>query len=161
MLGERGAEAQLLVTTIYGNIVHLGQGRIAHQLILPVVGSLCLVDVKVVRVTEVTAEGVLLAVAVIRSIQLILNEFVSIQHFLLACQPRELTIGIEINLHLTSLCRFSSNDNYTITTSCTINSGEGSILQYIDTLDIGRRDVVDVVSLESIDDKQRFRVLGT
>ena len=87
MLGERGAEAQLLVTTIYGNIVHLGQGRIAHQLILPVVGSLCLVDVKVVRVTEVTAEGVLLAVAVIGSIQLILNEFVSIQHFLLACQP--------------------------------------------------------------------------
>ena len=78
-----------------------------------------------------------------------------------AAEALELTIGIEVNLHLTSLCRFSSNDNYTITTSSTINSGEGSILQYIDALNIGRRDVVDVVSLESIDDKQRFRVLGT
>ena len=159
VLGERGAEAQFLVTAIHGYVVHLGQGWVAHQLVLPVVGGLSLVDVKVVGVAEVAAEGVLLAVVVVCGIQLVLHKLVSVKHFLLAGQPRKLSVGVEVYLHLTSLGRLGGYDNNTVTTSGTINGGQGSILQYVDALDVGRRNVVDVVCLETINNVQRFGIL--
>ena len=41
-------------------------------------------------------------------------------------------------------------------TACTVDSRQRSILQYVDRLNIGRRNVVDVVSGETIDDEERL-----
>ena len=85
---------------------------------------------------------------------LILYKLIAVQHVLLACQFAGLCIGVELNLDLALLSRLGSYNYYTITTSCTIDGGQRGILQYVDRCDIRWRNIVDVVSLEAVDDEQ-------
>ena len=159
-MGERCAEAQLLVTTVYCNIVHLSDWCSTHQLVLPVVCGGSLVNVHIGWVTKVGTECVVVILVIIRQVALISYKLVRVEHLLLTCQVLQLAVGVEFNLYLTLLGRLGGNNYYTITASCTIDSGERSVLQYVDRLNVGWWDIVDVILLESIYNIQRLVVLS-
>ena len=120
-----------------------------------------LVDVEVVRVTEVVAELVDLAVACHRAVELVADELVGVEQVELAGELACLPVGVEFHLQLACLCRFRGDDDYTVTTLRTIDGSQGGVLQDVDGLDVCRGNIVDVVGDETVDHEERLAVVTT
>ena len=66
------------------------------------------------------------------------------------------------NRHFTSLTLFGSYENHTVCSSRSVDGTRCSILQHVDTLDVGRVQVVDVTASHTIDNIKRLGItIGT
>ncbi len=65
------------------------------------------------------------------------------------------TLSVERHLSLAFLSRFCGHDNYTVTTLRAIDGCERGILQDVDRLYVGRRNIIDVIGLKAVDDVER------
>ena len=91
---------------------------------------------------------------------LVLDEVGGVHKVELACKRAYGEVAVERHLNLTFLGRLGGDDNYTVTTLGTVNGCKGGILENVDRSDVRRRDIVDVICLETIDNIKRFVTLG-
>ena len=115
------------------------------------------VNIHIVAVTEVATE-ILGSITTGRTsssaIPLVANKVLCVHQIQCLGDVAQHQTAIETYLNLTGLGRLGSYNNYTVTTSCTIDSGQRGVLQDVNAGDIRWRNIVDVVSLEAVDDEQ-------
>ena len=71
-------------------------------------------------------------------------------------------VAVVAHLDLTSLTLLSGHEDHTIGSSRTVDGAGCSVLQHVNTLDVGRVQVVDVTTGHTVDNVQRLRVtIGT
>ena len=72
----------------------------------------------------------------------------------------DIQVTIERYGDLTFLGTLCGDHHNTVTTLCTIDGGQGGVLQNVDRGNIRGRNIVDVVHLEAIDNEQWVVLLG-
>ena len=132
---------------------------------MPIISLTAVVDVVILRVTEVVTESFLPAAtstttatgcAVVHQV----NKLTGIHQIQGTGQRRNAQTSIERYLYLTFLGTLGSYDDNTVTTLCTIDSGQRGILQDVNRCNIRGRNIVDIRNLETIDDVQWVVRLG-
>ena len=154
----------VLRTTIDVDVVVEGVARAAIDEVLPVVGLDVVIHVDVLIVSEVVGVGgnLLRIVAVLQQGELILpcgivasaDDVDLLGHLLPG------VVGIVADLGLAFLTALGGDEDYTISTTRTVDGGGGCILQDGDVLNVVGRDVADTVNGEAIDDVERVVRLG-
>ena len=156
-MSKRNVKVQFLCTTINTYVIIALCTRATENLVLPVMTchrlqlvELCIRTVVAPVSAELRRRGNLI---------LVHTEVVWIHHadFLHYLLPAERSV--EVYVDLTFLTALGCNDNDTVSTARTVDSGGSSILQHVDCLDIRRRDVVDRGNLETIHDVERRVIL--
>ena len=67
----------------------------------------------------------------------------------------DVQVTVERYLNLSFLSTLGGYHYNTITTLGTVNSRQGGVLKNVDRSDVRRRNIIDVVNLETIDNEQR------
>ena len=154
VIGTRVANIKLcfLWTATYREVVDLLQTCASEQFILPVVSCNRLPDV------HVSPVAILLVFAIL-SLILILGVVVWRKYFNLLHHLADTERSSEVNLYLSFLTTLCRNDNNTIGTTRTIDSGWRSVLQYVDALYVVRSDVANRRYRETVYNIKRWVVL--
>ena len=162
-LCQRDVELHLLRTTPNIHVGRVVQRRLAHHLVLPVVRRQRAVHVEVVGVAEVRAEELTVRRAcAVAGVPLILvnSKLLGIHQVELLRYVADVQVAIEAHLHVACLGALRGYHHNAVTTLRTIDGSEGGILQNIDGRNVRRRNVVDVIHLEAINDVERLVRLG-
>ena len=129
--------------------------------VLPIVCSYIFIHVHVLVVTKVICvrSNVLL---ILKQSKLILPLSIIIRseqiHSL--CNLLYAIVSVVANVYLTTLTALSGNEDYTISTTATIDCCRRSILQDCDVFDVGSRDVTNTIYRETIYNIKRIVALG-
>lgn len=143
-----------------GGVVERG---LAHHFVLPVVGRRPFVDVEVVRVAEVGPEELRRSAPVPSGsgpVILVAHEVVGVHQVEFPGEPAYGDLRVDPHLHLAGACGLGGYDDDAVAASRAVDGGQGRILQDVDGRDVGRRDIVDVVRLEAVNDIKRLVALG-
>ena len=153
----------MLGTTAHRHIVVPGVAGL-HHVVHPVVGTLILVFCDMVAIS--TAEAIELGniVGIGRTegsgiAPLMEHMTVGIPDFEVLRILANLIIHVVFHGRRTFLGSLGGDQNNTISTTGSIDSGRGSILQHIDALNVVGRDIVDRRYLDTVDHIERFIAL--
>ena len=158
-LGERDIELHLIGAAADGHVGRVVDRRLTHHLVLPVVGGQRVIHVQVVGVTEVTLEELGLAIAVTLCtviLELILSKLTGIHQVEFLREMADAEVAVEANLHATCLSALRRHHHNAITTLGTIDGSQGGIFQNVDRRNVRRRNIIDIVNLETIDNEKRL-----
>lgn len=121
------------------------------------------VDVEVVRVAEVGPEELRRSAPVPSGsgpVILVAHEVVGVHQVELPGEPAYGDLRVDPHLHLAGAGGLGGYDDDAVAASRAVDGGQGRILQDVDGRDVGRRDIVDVVRLEAVNDIKRLVALG-
>ena len=129
--------------------------------VLPVVCGNILIHIQI----TIVAEEVCIRRYVIRIIeqsQLILPLCVVVwrEHIHSLCYALPAIISIVAHVNLTALTALCCNEDNTVCTTATVNSGRRSVLQYCDVFDVACRNIANALNREAVDDIKRVVTLG-
>ena len=133
----------------------------AEYLIDPVIGGHALVEVHIlehsvagsVETGNIVAEQRIFILSADKVVCILRDEGTLVGHVLHAC------VGIEVYGNLAFLTALGGHDDNTVSTAATVDCGGECILQHIDALDVGSRDIGDAFHGEAVHDVQRSAVL--
>ena len=154
----------LVGTTTDAQVVVPGVGG-THQILHIVVGRYILVVVQVVAVGRTEAIVLCNVTAIAGTIKGqirpgVIDVLVSALGFDEFGIPLCLIINTILHHGLAFLGTLGGDEDYTVGTTGTIDSGRSRILQDVDALDVVGRDVINRRNLYTIDDEERFVALG-
>ena len=126
----------------------------AEDLVDPVVGGHTLVEVHIlvhaitgaVETGDIVLEERILVLGAHEIVCVLGNECVLVCHLLYA------GIGVEVDGNFAFLTALGGDDYNTVCTAATVDSGGEGVLQHVDALDVGGRDVGDALHGESVND---------
>ena len=131
--------------------------------ILPIVCGNVVVHIQILIVSEVVGvrRNLFGIVVVLEQSQLVLpcSVIACTEHILLLGNLLPAVVCVVANLGLTLLTALGGNQDYTVSTTATIDGGRRSILKYGDILDIIGGDVADALNRESVDNVERVVAL--